>query len=196
MCAAESEPYVEVANVSGWRLASFSQRYASFVQTALRCSAPLRSPWHRCADPMEGGNTQQKDWAMLRRGLSRRGFLGQTAAIASSAFLPMPAIAAAGMSNSPSPGATGSQLYVYVARAKGMMKARGIDFGLVAAPSVICRWRRRCRRSRSTAAPKNSPGLGSAFGSTAWIARKPAITASAGPTPPFSKRPNSSCSIW
>jgi NitT/TauT family transport system substrate-binding protein len=109
---------------------------------------------------MEGGNPQQKDWAMLRRGLSRRGFLGQTAAIAGSAFLPMPAIAAErNVKFTLAWLATGSQLYVYVARAKGMMKARGIDFdiargfgsmasaqsiaggqfdfGLVAAPSLI-----------------------------------------------------------
>jgi NitT/TauT family transport system substrate-binding protein len=87
---------------------------------------------------MEGGNPQQKDWAMLRRGLSRRGFLGQTAAIAGSAFLPMPAIAAErNVKFTLAWLATGSQLYVYVARAKGTMKARGIDFGLVAAPSLI-----------------------------------------------------------
>ena len=97
---------------------------------------------------------------MLRRGRTRRGFLGQAAALAGSALLPMPTIAAPrNVKFTLAWLATGSQLYVFVARAKGMMKARGIDleiargfgsmasaqsiaggqfdFGIVAAPSLI-----------------------------------------------------------
>jgi len=97
---------------------------------------------------------------MLRRGRTRRGFLGQAAALAGSALLPMPVIAAPrNVKFTLAWLATGSQLYVFVARAKGMMKARGIDleiargfgsmasaqsiaggqfdFGIVAAPSLI-----------------------------------------------------------
>jgi NitT/TauT family transport system substrate-binding protein len=96
----------------------------------------------------------------LRRGISRRGLFGQAVAVAGTALLPLPAIA------EPRPVkftlswlAQGSFVYVFVARAKGIMKARGIDFdiargfgsmasaqsiaggqfdfGLVAAPSLI-----------------------------------------------------------
>src|SRR6266478_3189784 len=81
---------------------------------------------------------------MLRRGRTRRGFLGQAAALAGSAFLPMPVIAAPrNVKFTLAWLATGSQLYVYVARAKGMMKARGIDldiacgFGSMAAAQTI-----------------------------------------------------------
>jgi len=85
---------------------------------------------------------------IMRREVSRRRLLARTsAALAGSAFaagLPMPAIA------EPRPVkftlawlAQGSSLYVYVARAKGMTKARGIDldisrgFGSVAAAQSI-----------------------------------------------------------
>jgi NitT/TauT family transport system substrate-binding protein len=85
---------------------------------------------------------------MMRKDVSRRRFLAHTtAAVAGSAFisgLPMPAIA------EPRPVkftlawlAQGSSLYVYIARAKGMMKSRGIDldisrgFGSVAAAQSI-----------------------------------------------------------
>jgi hypothetical protein len=86
---------------------------------------------------MEGGNPQQKDWAMLRRGLSRRGFLGQTAAIAGGLSADAGNRCGAECQIHPRLARNGQPLYVYVARAKGMMKARGIDFGLVAAPSLI-----------------------------------------------------------
>src|SRR5208282_2991266 len=95
----------------------------------------------------------------LRRGISRRSFLASTAA-ASAALLPLSAIAAPRtVKFTLSWLAQGSFVYVFVAKAKGIMKARGIDFeiargfgsmasaqsiaggqfdfGLVAAPSLI-----------------------------------------------------------
>src|SRR5712691_7920395 len=109
---------------------------------------------------MAGGDRLAGGTTMLRGGISRRRFLQRGAALASPVFLPMPAIAAErNVKFTLAWLATGSQLYVFVARAKGMMKARGIDleiargfgsvasaqsiaggrfdFGLVAAPSLI-----------------------------------------------------------
>jgi ABC-type nitrate/sulfonate/bicarbonate transport system substrate-binding protein len=94
----------------------------------------------------------------LRRRTSRRTFLAGTAAVA--ALLPMPAIAEPrAVKFTLAWLAQGNSVYVFVARAKGIMKARGIDFdiargfgsmasaqaiagdqfdfGLVAAPSLI-----------------------------------------------------------
>jgi NitT/TauT family transport system substrate-binding protein len=96
----------------------------------------------------------------LQRHRSRRAFIGQAAALAGSALLPMPALAASRTVKFTLPWlAQGSFVYVYVARAKGIMTARGIDlqiargfgsmaaaqsiaggqfdFGLVAAPPLI-----------------------------------------------------------
>ncbi|MFI4934149.1 MAG: ABC transporter substrate-binding protein [Caulobacterales bacterium] len=96
----------------------------------------------------------------LRRSISRRRLVGQAMAVAGTALLPTPALAVPGpIKFTLAWLATGSQLYVFVARAKGMMKARGIDleiargfgsmasaqsiaggqfdFGIVAAPSLI-----------------------------------------------------------
>jgi NitT/TauT family transport system substrate-binding protein len=85
---------------------------------------------------------------MVRQSVSRRRFLGQTAAVlagtAMAAALPMPAVAAPRTVKFTLAWlAQGSSLYVYIARAKGMMKARGIDleisrgFGSVAAAQSI-----------------------------------------------------------
>lgn len=95
-----------------------------------------------------------------RRGMSRRGLFGQAMAVASTALLPLPALAAPRLIKfTLSWLAQGSFVYVFVAKAKGIMKAHGIDFeiargfgsmasaqsiaggqfdfGLVAAPSLI-----------------------------------------------------------
>lgn len=95
-----------------------------------------------------------------RRGMSRRGLFGQAMAVASTALLPLPALATPRLIKfTLSWLAQGSFVYVFVAKAKGIMKARGIDFeiargfgsmasaqsiaggqfdfGLVAAPSLI-----------------------------------------------------------
>jgi ABC-type nitrate/sulfonate/bicarbonate transport system substrate-binding protein len=65
----------------------------------------------------------------LRRGISRRGVLAGAAAGA--ALLPLPAIAQSrAVKFTLSWVAQGSFAYVYVARAKGIMKARGIDFDI------------------------------------------------------------------
>jgi NitT/TauT family transport system substrate-binding protein len=85
---------------------------------------------------------------MLRNGVLRRRFLARTAAaIAGTTFtagLPMPALGGPrAVKFTLAWLAQGSSLYVYVARAKGMMKARGIDldiargFGSVAAAQSI-----------------------------------------------------------
>jgi ABC-type nitrate/sulfonate/bicarbonate transport system substrate-binding protein len=64
-----------------------------------------------------------------RRGISRRGVLAGAAAGA--ALLPLPAIAQShAVKFTLSWVAQGSFAYVYVARAKGIMKARGIDFDI------------------------------------------------------------------
>ena len=96
---------------------------------------------------------------ILRRGLSRRDFLARTAA-AGTALLPLPAIAEPrSVKFTLAWLAQGNSIHVFVARAKGIMKARGIDFeiargfgsmaasqaiasgqfdfGIVAAPSLI-----------------------------------------------------------
>jgi NitT/TauT family transport system substrate-binding protein len=66
---------------------------------------------------------------ILRRGISRRGVLAGAAAGA--ALLPLPAIAELrAVKFTLSWVAQGSFAYVYVARAKGIMKARGIDFDI------------------------------------------------------------------
>jgi ABC-type nitrate/sulfonate/bicarbonate transport system substrate-binding protein len=65
----------------------------------------------------------------LRRGISRRGVLAGAAAGA--ALLPLPAIAQSrAVKFTLSWVAQGSFAYVYVARAKEIMKARGIDFDI------------------------------------------------------------------
>jgi NitT/TauT family transport system substrate-binding protein len=97
---------------------------------------------------------------MRRHGMSRRGLFGRAFAVAGTALLPMPALAAPrNIKFTLSWLAQGSFAYVYVARAKGIMKERGIDFeiargfgsmasaqsiaggqfdfGIVATPSVI-----------------------------------------------------------
>ncbi len=95
---------------------------------------------------------------MMRRGITRRGFVARTAA-ASAVLLPMPAVAETrNVKFTLAWLATGSSIYVFVARAR-TMKSRGIDleiargfgsmasaqgittgqfdFGIVAAPSLI-----------------------------------------------------------
>ncbi len=95
---------------------------------------------------------------MMRRGITRRGFVARTAA-ASAVLLPMPAVAETrNVKFTVAWLATGSSIYVFVARAR-TMKSRGIDleiargfgsmasaqgittgqfdFGIVAAPSLI-----------------------------------------------------------
>lgn len=66
----------------------------------------------------------------MRRGTSRRGFLAGTAA-ASAALLAMPAVAEPrNVKFTLAWLAQGNSVYVFVARAKGIMKARGIDFDI------------------------------------------------------------------
>src|SRR5271169_3671632 len=66
----------------------------------------------------------------MRRGISRRGFLARTAAV-SAALLPMPAVAEPrNVKFTLAWLAQGNSVYVFVARAKGIMKARGIDFDI------------------------------------------------------------------
>ena len=64
-----------------------------------------------------------------RRRLSRRSLFGPAAALAGAVLLPMPALAAPrSVKFTLSWLAQGSFVHIYVARAKGIMKARGIDF--------------------------------------------------------------------
>ncbi len=79
----------------------------------------------------------------LRRGITRRDFFARTA-VAASALLPLPAIAGPrSVKFTLAWLAQGNSVHVFVARAKGMMKARGIDldiargFGSVASSQAI-----------------------------------------------------------
>jgi NitT/TauT family transport system substrate-binding protein len=96
---------------------------------------------------------------MMRRGISRRGFLARTTAASAAALLPMPAVAEPrNVKFTLAWLAQGNSVYAFVARAK-TMKPRGIDleiargfgsmasgqgiatgqfeFGIVAAPPLI-----------------------------------------------------------
>jgi len=82
-----------------------------------------------CVGLMAGVDARAGGRMTPRRGISRRGVLAGAAAGA--LLLPRPGIAQPAPSNSPLPWlAQGSFAYVYVARAKGIMKARGIDFDI------------------------------------------------------------------
>ena len=79
----------------------------------------------------------------LRRGIARRDFLARTAA-AGAALLPLPAIAEPrSVKFTLAWLAQGNSIHIFVARAKGIMKARGIDldiargFGSVASSQAI-----------------------------------------------------------
>lgn len=68
---------------------------------------------------------------MQRRTISRRGFFGQAAGLASAVLLPMPAIAETRQVKFTLPWlAQGSFAFVYMANAKGYMQKRGIDMSI------------------------------------------------------------------
>src|SRR5271155_404066 len=129
---------------------------------------------------MAGAEARAGGRMTLRCRISRRGVLARAAAGA--ALLPLPAIAELrAVKFTLAWLAQGSFAYVYVARAKGIMKARGIDFDIARGTRVFIDRpggnaravpERGAPRSPSTPAPRNSPASGSACGSTASIARR------------------------
>ena len=79
---------------------------------------------------MGGGNAESEVKLTLRRRLSRRDFFATTAA-AGAALLPLPAIAEPRTVKFTLAWlAQGNSVHVFVARATGIMKARGIDFDI------------------------------------------------------------------